>query len=56
MAGLKTKKWTAILSAAGNLLNHSGASKATAYSGISSEGEMFDPRAAVDDSDEYEDC
>ncbi|KAF8815929.1 hypothetical protein BYT27DRAFT_7238179, partial [Phlegmacium glaucopus] len=56
MIGLKTKKWSTILSAAGNLLNHGGARKATgAYSGISSEGEMFDPRAAVDDSDEDED-
>ncbi|KAF8810187.1 hypothetical protein BYT27DRAFT_6505357 [Phlegmacium glaucopus] len=55
MIGLKTKKWTTILAAAEAYLNGGGISGSAAYSGISSEGEMFDPRAKVDESEDEDD-
>ncbi|KAF8801740.1 hypothetical protein BYT27DRAFT_7215857 [Phlegmacium glaucopus] len=57
MISLKTKKWITILAAAEAYLNHGSTSGlVAAYSGISSEGEMFDPRAKVDESEDENDC
>jgi hypothetical protein len=56
MVGLKTMKWAAILAAAEVRLNHSGKNVSAVYGGVSSEGEMFDLRAKVDESDDEEAC